>query len=273
MVTFAKIRFMKRFHIMLVFSLAILLFQNCSINNVEEDKDLQKYFTAHHLKGSFALLDNIHQKFNVYDLSSYRDSSYAPGNSFDILSSLVAIETGRVNDQNSMLKTANDSSASISLIQAFKLDSNEIFTDINHLIGKDTMQFWLDSLHYGKIKLKSQTGKYWQSDSLKITPDEQLGFVEKLYFASLPFQKRTMQIVRTMMIQENNPNYTLAYKKGWTPDASKSSGWIQGWVEENKHVYFFVLHATSTIEPVEQNALVSTLKEILTHYGFFQGKK
>jgi beta-lactamase class D len=107
-------------------------------------------------------------------------------------------------------------------------------------IGKDTMQQWLDSLHYGNMKIGNYVDSFWLDNSLKISPDEQLGLVKRLYFDQLPFQKRTQQIVRDVMIQESNTLYTLCYKTGWGFDEqSNSIGWMVGWIEENKHPYFF----------------------------------
>ncbi|ANI89003.1 hypothetical protein A9P82_06660 [Arachidicoccus ginsenosidimutans] len=247
----------------------IFVFSGCTLNNVTVDDSLQKYFTDNGLKGTFALYDNSHQTFTVYDLHRYKDSSYLPGGSFDIVSSLIAIETGRVNDQNSLVKTLPDTSKTAILKDAFKNSDSAVFATIASSVGKDTLQFWLDSLHYGKVKILSDNDNFWSNDSLKITADEQLGFIEKLYASSLPFQKRTQQIVRDMMLRESNTAYSFSYKTSW----NKNIGWALGWIEENKHIYFFVINAESIAATASQESLQKTLKDILTYEGFFKGEK
>lgn len=255
-----------------IFSLVVAtVFNGCSINNVKIDDDLQKIFVQHGLKGTFALLDNAHGTFTVCDLHRYKDSSFAPGSTFDIINTLIALETGRLTDENSVIKGIKDS---VKLKDAFKQNDQMAFQQLAVSIGKDTMQYWIDSLHYGKVKIHASDEPFWTTDSLKITPDEQLGFIDKLYFSSLPFQKRVMQIVQHLMLQENNTAYSLAYKTSLIPVSNgRQNGWALGWVEENRHVYFFVMNAESLQPDVAPDALTKTLKSILTELGFLQGKK
>ena len=42
---------------------------------------------------------------------------------------------------------------------------------------------------------------FWLNNHLKITPDEQLGLVKRLYFNQLPFYNRTQEIVRKVMLE------------------------------------------------------------------------
>ncbi|MGH2553020.1 MAG: penicillin-binding transpeptidase domain-containing protein, partial [Chitinophagaceae bacterium] len=163
---------------------------------------------------------------------------------------------------------------------AFRVSSVIYYQEVARRIGKETMQLWLDSLKYGvktskeKVTIKSAVDSFWLDNSLKITPDEQLGLVQKLYFDQLPFFKSYQEIVKRAMLFENNTNYRLGYKTGWGFDEKGNNiGWIVGWVEENNHPYFFVLN----IESPEKNFnMVATrmkiLKDILNHLGFLKGK-
>jgi beta-lactamase class D len=136
------------------------------------------------------------------------------------------------------------------------------------------MQHWLDSLSYGNKKI-SRVDTFWLDNSLKIRPDEELGLVKRLYFNQLPFHQRNQEIVKRTMLFEDNTNYRLSYKTGWGQnETGKQLGWITGWVEENKHPYFFVLN----IETADPNADIpairmTILKGILGQLGFLQGKR
>jgi len=257
--------------LMIVTLLAGGIFSGCTLNNVTQDNAPETYFKQNNLQGTFALLDNVHEQFTVYNLKAYRDSAYAPGGSFQVLSTLLGIETGRYLDEMSPVRYGGDS---ISLGKAFLNSNDSAMAAVAASIGKDTLQYWLDSLHYGTARLQASTEPVWKNDSLKITPDEQLGFIAKLYFVKLPFQKRVQQIVRKLMTREENTLYTLAYKNSWDqlPDG-QYTGWISGWIEENKHVYFFVVHANPISGTPKEGSLLQTAKAVLKHYGFFEGKK
>ena len=76
------------------------------------------------------------------------------------------------------------------------------------------------------------------------------------------------------MIQENNSQYQLAYKTGMSTSANgKPMGWMVGWIEENRHVYPFVLHIEMNgSDAALPAAREKILKDILTYLGFFKGK-
>lgn len=131
---------------------------------------------------------------------------------------------------------------------------------LNAPIGQDTLKHWMDTLSYNPNK---------------ITADEQLGLVKKLYFEQLPFFARTQQLVTKTMLKENNSNYKLSYTTSTgTLNNGHALSWLMGWIEENKHPYFFVLQMESA-DPNRNLSVVriELLKEILKQYGFMEGKK
>ena len=142
-------------------------------------------------------------------------------------------------------------------------------------IGKDTLKKWIDSLQYGNRYIGADTTAFWHNNYLKINADEQLGLLKKLYFNQLPFFQRTQEIVRRMMPAENNSSYRLTYKTAQgTKEDGHAIGWVMGWVEENKHPYFFVVNLESADPNKDLGAAGLTIaKGILQQLGFFQGKK
>jgi beta-lactamase class D len=248
----------------------VIFFASCSTNNVTEDDSLKQYFDSAGVKGCFALFDNGQGRFTIYNLARYRDSAYPPGATFDILESLVAIQKGTVKDTGSVVQ------GSISLRAAFQttgLINDEAFKDLAFSIGMDTLRKYVDSLQYGNRQLSKDSGAV-RDDRLMLPADQQLGLIKKLYFGQLPFFGRTQGLVRDMMTTESNSSYKLAYKIGEVQYKDHVLGWVMGWVEENKHPYFFVLN----FEAAEPNAGVKTIgvqlvKRILPTLGFFQGKK
>ena len=255
---------------------------SCSQNNVVQDNKLKKFFDDNHVQGSFGLFNNGNGEFTIYNLSRFKDSAYLPASTFKIVNSLIGLETGKITDEKMMIKwdgvqrSIPEWNKDLTMEQAFKLSAVPYYQEVARRIGKDTMQFWLDSLGYGSRYQKPVINKidtFWLDNSLKVTADEQLGLVKKLYFDQLPFQKRTMRIVKEVMIQEKNANYTLAYKTGWGfRENGNALGWIVGWVIENQHVYFFSLNVEGAHDLDLTNIRINILKGILTKLGFLKGK-
>jgi len=117
----------------------------------------------------------------------------------------------------------------------------------------------------------SKIDTFWVDNTLQISPDEELGFVKKLYFDQLPFHKLTMQTVRSVMLMEKTPKYELSYKTGWGIVGKKQIGWITGWIEKNGLPTFFVLNIESENPNIDMRTIrMNILKSILTEAGYME---
>lgn len=287
MIWIAKSRMALFCRVLLLACCIAAVFSSCSLNNTKEDASLEKYFRENQLQGCFAMFDNGTGLFTVYNMGRYRDSAYLPASTFKIVNALVGIETGRVKDSSDIIpwdgieRRIPAWNADLSMQAAFTASSVPWFQELARRIGRDTMQYWLDTLGYGqsktqqKIALANNLDTFWLDNSVKVTADEQLGLVKKLYFQQLPFQPRPQRIVSAMMKREDNSNYTLSYKTGWgISDRGHAIGWIVGWIEENRHPYFFVLQLESPDPDYDMSAVrLKMLKDILDQYGFMKGVK
>ncbi|MBS1916466.1 MAG: class D beta-lactamase [Bacteroidetes bacterium] len=267
--------------IVFVISISLYFLGACSINNVSEDDSLKKYFTAENVTGCFGLFDNGRGNFTIYNLKRFRDSSYLPASTFKIVNSLIGIQTGVIKDENMVIKWDSvkrwnpDWNKDLTMAEAFKVSAVNYYQEVARRIGHDTMQRWIDTLGYGNKNISGPVDSFWLNNHLKITPDEEMGLVKRLYFNQLPFYQRTQDIVKKVMLHEENANYKLSYKTGWgNKENGNEIGWIVGWIEENKHPYFFVLNLESTNKKIDMvNVRIRIFKNILQQLGFFQGKK
>ena len=263
----------------------IVLLQNCSPNNVRTDDSLKKYFDENRVEGCFALMDNGTGKFTVYNLARYRDSSYLPASTFKIVNALIGLQTGRITDDSMVIawdgKPRREAwDKDLTMYEAFRVSSVPYFQEVARRIGKDTMQRWLTSIGYGlrsdtqKVMITSAIDTFWLDNSLRITPDQQLGLVKQLYFNQLPgFFNINQEMVKRAMLFESNANYRLGYKTGWGISNGRNIGWMVGWIEENNHPYFFVLNLESPDRDADIAAIrMNILKGILKELGFFEGR-
>ncbi|PZP47363.1 MAG: class D beta-lactamase [Pseudopedobacter saltans] len=263
---------------MIALAISISLF-SCHPNNIEnEDDNWGKFFTENHVKGTFALYDNGHGTFSISNLSWYKDSAFLPASTFKIVNSLIGIETGIINNENMIIKWDGikrrpEWDKDLTMKEAFAVSAVPYYQEVARRIGQDTMQHWLDTLHYGTTKITGKIDSFWLDNSLKITPDEQLGLAMALYFDKLPFQKRTMNIVKSVMLRESNTAYNLSYKTGlgYAPNGN-AIGWVLGWIEENKHPYFFVLNIEGD-HNMDPDIRIKMLKKILNTKSLLGGKQ
>ena len=266
---------------LLIAFVACILFYACSPNNVTIDNSLENFFKDNKVEGSFALLDNSTREFTIYNLPRYRDSAFLPASTFKIVNSLIGLQTGVISNDSMVIKwdgiKRNMSSwnKDLTMYEAFRVSAVPYYQEIARRIGKDTMQQWLDTLSYGTKKITGNIDSFWLDNTLKIRPDEQLGLMKRLYFDELPFHKYNQQIVKRAMLFEDNPQYKLSYKTGLAlKEDGAQLGWVVGWIEENKHPYFFVLNMEAADQSVQLSTIrITVLKSILQKLGFMQGKQ
>jgi beta-lactamase class D len=247
---------------------------------VKIDNSLKHFFDENKVNGTFAIFNNGTGEFTVYNLKRYRDSSFLPASTFKIVNSLIGLQTGKITNDSMIIKWDGvvrqraEWNKDLTMYEAFRVSAVPYYQEVARRIGKDTMQFWLDSISYGTKKITTRIDTFWLDNSLKITPDEQLGLVKRLYFHQLPFFDTYEDIVKRAMLFDDNANYKLSYKTGWGQDEKgKQLAWIVGWIEENKHPYFFVLNFESTDATADIRTIrMKMLRGILKQLGFMEGK-
>ena len=272
--------------VVIVLIAVITVLNACSPNNVDEDKSLEKYFAEHKVTGCFGLYNNATNQFTFYNKKRFTDSSYLPASTFKIVNSLIGLQTGVISSDSMVIKWDSIQrnvvawNKDLSMYEAFRVSAVPYYQEVARRIGKQRMEFWMDTVNYGAgakdtvFRISTAIDTFWLDNTLKITPDEELGLVKMLYFNQLPFFKAYQEKVKQAMLFENTTMYRLAYKTGW---GKKENGdhlaWIVGWIEENNHPYFFVLN----FESPDANADIPTirmniLKGILNQLGFFKSK-
>lgn len=280
---------MKRLYLIPV--LSALFFWSCNTNNVTQNPSLKQFFDEAGVTGTFGIFDNAQGQFTVYNLTRFRDSAYLPASTFKIFNSLAALGTGVVFSDTVVVPwdgvvrkapggdTMHAWNKDMNMREAFEVSNVGFYREMARRIGKDTMQMLLDSVGYGRrydtFRIQNNLDTFWLDNTLKVTADEQLGLVKKLYFRQLPFQNREQEIVRSMMIRESNDKYILAYKTGLAgTDKGTQLAWVVGWIEENKHVYPFAMNIEKADARTDMvKVRMDIFRSILKHLGFFEGKK
>jgi beta-lactamase class D len=270
----------------LLLSIAI---SQCTPNNVKKDDSLKAFFDEYKAEGCFALLDNGTGEFTIYNLARYRDSAFLPASTFKIVNSLIGLQTGVISSDSMVIpwdgvtRRIESWNKDLTMYEAFRVSAVPYYQEVARRIGVDTMQAWLNRIPYGAltkkdtVRITTAIDTFWLDNSLKVTPDQQLGLMKNLYFNQLPhFFKVNQEKVKNAMLMEDKPEYRLGYKTGWSgwmPETNRNIGWMVGWIEENNHPYFFVLNLQSADPDFNMiDARMGILKGILKKLGFMEGK-
>ncbi|MBE9110118.1 class D beta-lactamase [Nodosilinea sp. LEGE 07298] len=175
---------------------------------------------------------------------------FLPASTFKILNSLIALETGVI--QNDVVVLTWDGiermvpawNQDLNLRRAFNLSAVWFYQVLARRVGPDRMQQWVSAAGYGNQTIGSPDSidSFWLEGDLRITPQQQIEFLQRLYRNELPFSEAAIATVKDIMIVERTPDYTLRAKTGWAgfgePDQTQI-GWYVGYLEQGENVYLF----------------------------------
>jgi beta-lactamase class D len=270
----------------------LVLLASCRDARIHEHKEWASIYEAEGVKeAGFILRDQTHDAVHYFNINQ-DTSHFVPASTFKIVLSLAALELGVVQDDKFIIPWNGEITNNplwnkdMNLREAFEVSSEPYFKEVATRIGKERLQKFIDTLHYGNQKMGDSASTCWHDHSLMISADEQLGFMKRLYFNQLPFTERSQRIVRSLMLRENANNRKLYYKTGWSKSDEKSEIlWVVGFAEyavkvkEDKasmnksdvrnYVYFFAQNfKIPSGETVEKWApkRISLLNAVLTDY-------
>jgi beta-lactamase class D len=208
-------------------------------------KDFGKYFKKFDVKGCFVLYDRNKKEYIKYDTARCKES-FSPASTFKIPNSLIGLETGVIKDENYVIKWDSikrwnpDWNMDQDLKTAIKNSTVWYYQESARRVGEEKMQDFINKMDYGNRNISSGIDKFWLGASLKISCDEQIEFLKKFYNESMPFSKRSYEIVKKIILREDSVQYKLRGKTGWAIIDKQNIGWFIGYVETKDNVYFFV---------------------------------
>jgi beta-lactamase class D len=230
------------FSILFITFCAIVLLPACNNPRIKEEASWGKIYKNLGIdSAAFEISEQSKERVYFYNKSK-GNTPIAPGNTFHLMIGLIALERDIVSNEDEVIAkdTASKWDGDLTLRTAFKANNNEAFKNLARKIGFDEMKIWLDTVRYGNKMLKAPIDMAWENNTLKITPDEQVGFLKRLYFDALPFSTRSQKIMRSMMKIEDKMKYRLYAKSGVIQDGAINKFLQIGYLEDStSHPYFF----------------------------------
>jgi beta-lactamase class D len=131
---------------------------------------------------------------------------------------------------------------------AFAVSCVPCYQQIARRIGVKRMIKYTAEANYGDLIIDSTTiDSFWLVGNSKISPMEQVQFIERLYHEDLPFSKNTMNNVKEIMLLEETDKYTVRAKTGWSQTETINNGWYVGYLTtSDQQAYVFATNVERT---------------------------
>lgn len=207
--------------------------------------EMSSLFDSLGVEGSILLFDAERNELLSNDYV-WAEKQRLPASTFKIPNSIIALETGVVSDEFTVMKWdgtkkwRQEWEQDLAFKDAFQYSCVPCYQEIARKIGVKRMNEWLDKLEFGKMIVDSSTiDNFWLSGESKISQFEQMDFLVRFNLGELPISDRTREIVREIMILEKTEKYCLMAKTGWASGDSYENGWFVGFLEQNGNTYYF----------------------------------
>lgn len=220
--------------------LLFLLFTSSLANDI----DLEKIFKESKINGTLVISELTSNKRYIYN-KTRTEKRFLPASTFKIPNTLISLEKEVIKDEYEIIKWDGkvrayepwnkdqnlQSAISISCVWCYQIFAKKI--------GNESYLEYLKKMNYGNKLTGSDISTFWLEGNLKISANEQIDFLKKLYQNDLPFSQRNIDITKKILITDSTTEYIIRAKSGWTGKL----GWYVGYVEVKDKVWFFALNA------------------------------
>jgi beta-lactamase class D len=249
-------------------------YANVAPQRSEVRQDLAKRFADEATVGTF-----VGYKTDDYlVIASDKDRSgeaRRPASTFKIPNSVIALETGVVEDPDKdvfkwdgVVRSIEGWNRDHTLRSAIAVSAVPVYQEIARRIGAERMQKYLDLFEYGNRDIGGGIDQFWLAGSLRIDPVQQVDFVDRLRRGALPVGKRGQQLARDILPVTKVGDAVIRAKTGLlgAEPGKPSLGWVVGWAEKGGANTVFALNMDCR-EPRHIAARMKLAQQCLTDIG------
>lgn len=213
--------------------------------------------------GTAVIIDLNTSEKTVY--GNHADERVSPCSTFKILNSMIALDSGVVQDENEtiawdgVIRDYPFWNHDHTMRSAIQVSTVWFYQELARRIGENKMAQMVHNANYGNMDSTKTLTTFWLGDgSLKISPNEQAEFLKALLLEQLPFSKKAQRTIKEMIILEKNSDTLLGGKTG----SCGGIGWFVGFVEKagTLKVYAFEIRG-------EGASGAEAKKMVLRHFG------
>ena len=223
-----------------------------------KEADWSGYFDG--INGAAVLYDADSMEYQVFN-RELAETRRSPCSTFKIVSSLIALENGIMDPEDSMRSWSGeifwneDWNRDIDFDKAFKASCVWYFREVINDIGPELMQQGVDQLLYGNRDISDWEGRentnnnnraltgFWLESSLLVSPKEQAEVMERIFGKDSVYSEKTRdELKKVMLVEESGSDISIYGKTGMgKTEGVVVDAWFTGFAQkEGETIYFCV---------------------------------
>lgn len=214
---------------------------------LEKRADWAQLFADSNVVGTFVLWEPDSFRLEASD-TARATKGFLPASTFKVFNSLVALQTGAVADEHtiipwdSVVRRNGRWNEDMDMGTAIQRSCVPWYQEVARRAGAERMQHWLDTTHYGNAVMGDSIHLFWLQGGLRITPLEQVYFMQKLNEERLPFDLIHQRTVKRILPGDSTATWRIRGKTGWAIRVDEQYGWYVGWVERGGRTAYFAIN-------------------------------
>lgn len=182
-----------------------------------------------------------------------------PASTFKIANTLIGLETGVIPNPSFRLPWDGQKrwveawNQDHNLKSAFQNSVVWYYQEVARRIGPERMTQWLERLQYGNKSIAGGIDRFWLDGGMRISPLQQIQFLQRLHDNDLPLKQSTMDQARAVMFTEKIGLESLFAKTGWAKLPDQNLGWYVGWVQDSQQKVIYFAYNCRRPEPTPEN--------------------
>lgn len=236
--------------------------QQLDVKNADEEWD--KYFQG--LNGAAVIYDVPNRRYTVYN-GELAQTRRSPCSTFKIISSLIALENGIIDPENSTKSWSGevfwneDWNKDIDFDGAFHTSCVWYYRQVVDEIGRERLQKELKKLRYGNCDISDWEGRlntnnnnraltgFWIESSLLISPQEQVKVMERIFGDNSAYSEKTRSALKKVMLVpgQEQADISIYGKTGMgVADGVAVDAWFTGFAEGAKGKLYYCVYLGRT---------------------------
>lgn len=243
---------------------------------------------AYSTEENFLLIDGITDE-TVFEVGPHINKQISPCSTFKITLSLMGYDAGILIDENH--PTCDFQSGyddwlvawrSPQTPQSWMKSSCVWYSKLLALeLGLEKIHGYLDSFEYGNQDMSGGLARpgpidpAWINSSLKISPKEQVDFIQKMITGKLSISSHAFKMTKVILFKEELADgWKLFGKTGWSGSDIAKDGkilehsWFVGWIEKDS--YFFPFAYLIRSQKINLDQRIPRVKQLLVESGIMK---
>lgn len=242
--------------------------------DVDERDDWGEVFAEEGVVGTFALREVGASMTAVWD-PTRASTPRLPASTFKILNSMIILQTGVLSDVDEVVewdgvqRSVPEWNRDHSLRTGIEVSAVWAYQELARRVGDDAMASWVDEAGYGNRDIGGGIDQFWLRGDLRISPFEQLDFLERMVTGDLAFDDEVVGQVCEIIVRDQGDGWTWSHKTGTALGEEPPLGWLVGTAENDGRTWVFAMNLdldgvdgpSGQLDPLVRQRIARTILE------------